>query len=59
MSLLQRGIDRSVIALWLGHESVGASDYAESLAAFARDSPRQFRSSRYVLGIIRHSELWR
>jgi site-specific recombinase XerD len=26
MELLQHGIDRSVIALWLGHESVNTTD---------------------------------
>jgi len=26
MSLLQKGVDRTVIALWLGHESVESTD---------------------------------
>lgn len=53
MDLLQAGVDRSVIALWLGHESVETTQiYIEaSLAmkeqALAKTSPPNSRQSRY------------
>ena len=56
MDLLQAGVDRSVIALWLGHERVETTQiYLEaSLAmkekALARTSPPQAKSGRYKPG---------
>jgi integrase len=53
MDLLQSGVRRSVIALWLGHESVETTQiYLDaSLAmkeqALAKASPLQGRPSRY------------
>jgi integrase/recombinase XerD len=53
MDLLQRGIDRSVIALWLGHESVEttqmylAADLALKEKALARTAPLPTHRSRY------------
>lgn len=53
MDLLQSGVDRSVIALWLGHESVETTQiYLDaSLAmkeqALAKTTPRQGRPGRY------------
>jgi site-specific recombinase XerD len=53
MDLLQRGIDRSVIALWLGHESIETTqmyldaDLALKEKALARTAPLQSRSGRY------------
>lgn len=53
MDLLQRGIDRSVIALWLGHESVETTqmylqaDLALKERALARTSPFARASKRY------------
>ena len=53
MDLLQAGVDRSVIALWLGHESVETTQiYLEATLAMkeqalAKASPPQGKSSRY------------
>ena len=53
MDLLQRGIDRSVIALWLGHESVETTqmyldaDLALKEKALARTAPLPTHRSRY------------
>jgi site-specific recombinase XerD len=53
MDLLQSGVDRSVIALWLGHESVETTQvYLDaSLAmkeqALAKTTPRQGKPGRY------------
>lgn len=53
MDLLQRGIDRSVIALWLGHESVQTTqmyldaDLALKERALARTAPLPTHRSRY------------
>jgi integrase/recombinase XerD len=53
MDLLQRGIDCSVIALWLGHESIETTqmyldaDLALKEKALARTAPLQARLGRY------------
>lgn len=53
MDLLQAGVDRSVIALWLGHESVETTQiYLEATLAMkeqalAKASPPQGKSGRY------------
>jgi site-specific recombinase XerD len=53
MDLLQRGIDRSVIALWLGHESMETTqmyldaDLALKEKALARTAPLPTHRSRY------------
>jgi integrase len=53
MDLLQRGIDRSVIALWLGHESVETTqmylhaDLALKEKALARTAPFPGAPKRY------------
>jgi site-specific recombinase XerD len=53
MDLLQAGVDRSVIALWLGHESVETTQiYLEATLAMkeralAKTSPPQGRAARY------------
>ncbi len=53
MNLLQHGVDRSVIALWLGHESVHTTDvYLDANLqikerALARTTPPRTRSGRY------------
>jgi site-specific recombinase XerD len=53
MDLLQAGVDRSVIALWLGHESVETTQiYLEATLAMkeqalAKTSPPQSRAARY------------
>ena len=53
MDLLQRGIDRSVIALWLGHESIDTTqmyldaDLALKEKALARTAPLPTRRGRY------------
>ena len=53
MDLLQAGVDRSVIALWLGHESVETTQvYLEATLAMkekalARTTPPQGRAARY------------
>jgi site-specific recombinase XerD len=53
MDLLQRGIDRSVIALWLGHESVDTTqmyldaDLALKEKALARTAPFPIHRSRF------------
>jgi site-specific recombinase XerD len=53
MDLLQAGVDRSVIALWLGHESVETTQiYLEATLAIkeqalAKTSPPQGKSVRY------------
>lgn len=53
MDLLQRGIDRSVIALWLGHESVETThmylhaDMAMKEKALARTKPLPSSRTRY------------
>ena len=56
MDLLQAGIDRSVIALWLGHESVETTQiYLEATLAMkeqalAKTSPPRGKSGRYQPG---------
>ncbi len=53
MQLLQRGVDRSVIALWLGHESIETTqmylhaDLALKEKALARTSPTGITPGRY------------
>ena len=53
MQLLQRGVDRSVIALWLGHESMETTqiylhaDLALKDKALARTSPSGLAPARY------------
>src|SRR6202049_3970198 len=53
MDLLQAGVDRSVIALWLGHESVETTQiYLEATLslkenALAKTSPPQGRAATY------------
>ena len=53
MALLGRGVDRSVIALWLGHESVETTqiylhaDLALKERALARTTPLNTRPGRY------------
>ena len=53
MDLLQAGVDRSVIALWLGHESVETTQiYLEATLtmkeqALAKTSPPQSRAAKY------------
>jgi site-specific recombinase XerD len=53
MDLLQEGVDRAVIALWLGHESVETTQmYLEATLAMkekalAKTTPPHGRSSRY------------
>ena len=56
MDLLQAGVDRSVIALWLGHESVETTQiYLEATIAMkeqalARTTPPQCKLERYQPG---------
>jgi site-specific recombinase XerD len=56
MDLLQEGVDRSVIALWLGHESVETTQIylTATLAmkgkALAKTVPRHAHPSRYRPG---------
>ena len=56
MDLLQAGVDRSVIALWLGHESVETTQiYLEATLAMkeqalAKTTPRQTTLRRYQPG---------
>jgi site-specific recombinase XerD len=56
MDLLQHGVDRSVIALWLGHESVETTQmYLHANlqlkeAALARTAPLNVRAGRYRPG---------
>ena len=56
MDLLQAGVDRSVIALWLGHESVETTQmYLEATLAIkeqalAKTSPPQTKTKRYRPG---------
>jgi len=53
MDLLQRGVDRAVIALWLGHESVETTqvylhaDMAMKEAALAKTAPNKTSHGRY------------
>jgi integrase/recombinase XerD len=53
MNLLQHGVDRSVIALWLGHESVNTTDvYLDANLqikerALARTTSPRTRARRY------------
>ena len=53
MALLRGGVDRSVLALWLGHEQVGTTDiYLHSdltikERALARTTPQHVRPGRY------------
>jgi len=53
MELLQAGVDRSVIAMWLGHESVETTqiylhaDLAMKEQALARTVPLNVRQGRY------------
>lgn len=56
MSLLKRGVDRSVIALWLGHESVETTqmylhaDLKMKERALARAAPIKGKTGRYRPG---------
>jgi site-specific recombinase XerD len=56
MDLLQEGVDRAVIALWLGHESVETTQmYLEATLAMkekalAKTAPPRGRPSRYQPG---------
>jgi integrase/recombinase XerD len=56
MDLLQHGVDRSVIALWLGHESIETTQmYLHAnlqlkQAALARTTPLNVRAGRYRPG---------
>jgi site-specific recombinase XerD len=56
MDLLQSGVDRSVIALWLGHESVETTQiYIEATLAMKEDalaklSPHRAKAGRYSPG---------
>jgi site-specific recombinase XerD len=56
MDLLQEGVDRSVIALWLGHESVETTQIyldatlAMKEQALAKISPPHSRPGRYKPG---------
>jgi site-specific recombinase XerD len=56
MELLQSGVNRAVIALWFGHESVETTQiYLEATLAvkeeaLAKTSPPNSRSSRYRPG---------
>jgi site-specific recombinase XerD len=56
LDLLQEGVDRSVIALWLGHESVETTQiYLEATLAMkeqalAKTKPREVRCGRYRPG---------
>jgi len=53
MDLLQQGVDRAVIALWLGHESVETTqvylhaDMAMKEAALAKTAPNKTPHGRY------------
>jgi site-specific recombinase XerD len=53
MDLLQHGVDRSVIALWLGHESVETTqmylhaDMRLKEKALSRTAPLGLKSTRY------------
>ena len=53
MDLLQRGVDRAVIALWLGHESVETTqmylhaDMAMKEQALAKTAPNKTPPGRY------------
>ena len=53
MDLLQNGVDRSVIALWLGHESVETTqmylhaDMRLKEKVLSRTTPLKVRSGRY------------
>ena len=53
MQLLHSGVDRAVIALWLGHESVETTyvylhaDLKLKEQAMARTEPSQLRPARY------------
>ena len=53
MDLLQHGVDRSVIALWLGHESVETTqmylhaDMRLKEKALARTAPVGIKEARY------------
>lgn len=56
MQLLQSGVDRSVIALWLGHESLEttqgylAADMAMKERALAKTAPPRIRTGRFKPG---------
>ena len=56
MELLQAGVDRSVIALWLGHESVETTQiYLEATLvmkeeALAKTTPLEGKLGRYQPG---------
>ena len=56
LDLLQAGVDRAVIALWLGHESVETTQiYLEATLAMkeqalAKTTPRQGTPGRYRPG---------
>jgi integrase len=56
MDLLQHGLDRSVIALWLGHESMETTeiylhaDLKMKEAALSRTAPLSVKPGRYRPG---------
>jgi integrase/recombinase XerD len=56
MDLLQHGVDRSVIALWLGHESIDTTqvylhaNLALKEQALAKTTPLKGRPGRYRPG---------
>jgi site-specific recombinase XerD len=56
MDLLQHGVDRSVIALWLGHESVETTNVYLTAnlemkeKALARTAPMRVRGRRFHPG---------
>jgi site-specific recombinase XerD len=65
MELLQSGVDRSVIALWLGHETVATTqiyldaDLALKEKAFAKTTPigskqRRFRAEDSLLAFLKN-----
>ena len=64
MDLLQAGVDRAVIALWLGHESVETTQiYLEATLAMQEEAlakttpptgkPGRFQPSDPLLGFLR------
>jgi len=63
MDLLQAGVDRSVIALWLGHESVETTqiyleatlamkEQALAKASLAHGKPGRYRPADELLGFL-------
>ena len=65
MDLLQQGVDRSVIALWLGHESLDTTQiYLEATLAMkeralSKTKPlngkfQRYRPGDHLLGFLNH-----